>query len=96
VADRVVHLVADFRQDSGPPEQVHFAPGATIFEQGDRGQLVYLVEQGEVDIVRVRADGGEEPVAAVTAGYYFGELGPLLGFPARRPRGPGPRSWPPR
>lgn len=40
-----------------------------------------MIEQGEVDIVRVFADGSEEPIPVIAAGEYFGELGPILGFP---------------
>ena len=42
--------------------------------------LVYVIDQGEVDIVRILADGGEEHLARLGPGQYFGELGPLLGF----------------
>ena len=31
--------------------------------------------------MRLRADGTEEVLAEVGEGEYFGELGPLLGFP---------------
>jgi CRP-like cAMP-binding protein len=36
--------------------------------------LVYVIEQGEVEIVRVRDDGAEERLASLGAGRYFGEL----------------------
>ena len=53
-----------------------------MFRQGDRSDLVYTVESGEVDVVRVLADGSEEHVvASVGPGDYVGELGPMLGFP---------------
>ena len=42
---------------------------------------MYVVESGEIDIVRVLADGGEEQLNRIGAGQYFGELGPFLGFP---------------
>jgi CRP-like cAMP-binding protein len=42
---------------------------------------VYVVEEGEVDIYRTRSDGTEEALATVTAGGYFGELGPTLNLP---------------
>jgi putative ABC transport system ATP-binding protein len=64
-----------------PTHQVTLAAGASVFEQGDRSDLVYVVDSGEVDIVRVMADGSEEFLSRVGAGQYFGELGPFLGFP---------------
>lgn len=81
VADRVVHMVPEFRTDGIAVHRVEYAARESIFEQGSRGELVYVVEQGEVDVVRVHADGDEEHLATLEAGRYFGELGPLLGFP---------------
>jgi putative ABC transport system ATP-binding protein len=81
IADRVIHLVPEFREDEQPPHAVDFAAGSVIFEQGERGELVYVIESGTVEIDRQLADGGRERLATLTAGDYFGELGPLLGFP---------------
>ncbi len=81
IADRVVQLVPDVHGESGPPQRVEYAAGETIFQQGSRGQLIYVIEGGRVDLVRDLADGGEEPLALLDAGQYFGELGPFLGMP---------------
>jgi putative ABC transport system ATP-binding protein len=81
IADRVIHLVPEFREDAGAPRLVEIGAGETIFEQGSRGELVYVIETGRVEIARVHADGAEEALAELGAGEYFGELGPLLGFP---------------
>ena len=79
--DRVVEMVPNLAGADREPEELHFGPGELVFEQGSRGDLVYVVEQGEVDIVRVRSDGSEEPLAVIEAGGYFGELGPTLNLP---------------
>lgn len=42
---------------------------------------MYVIEEGEVELVRERADGGEERLHVANAGDYLGELAPLLGFP---------------
>ena len=81
IADRVIHLVPDFREDEAPPRTIDFTAGTVIFEQGSRGELVYVIESGTVEIDRQRADGTREKLATMGAGEYFGELGPLLGFP---------------
>lgn len=81
VADRVIHLVPEFREDERPPEPMSLPSGSTIFEQGARGELVYVIDAGQVEIVRETADGAEEALASLGPGDYFGELGPLLGFP---------------
>ena len=58
-----------------------FAAGESLFEQGDPSDVVYVIDEGEIDIVRDprrRERGAARPIGP---GQYFGELGPLLGFP---------------
>jgi putative ABC transport system ATP-binding protein len=82
IADRIVKMVPDTVGDASfSAEQVTFAAGTSLFEQGDPSDVVYEIEVGEVDIVRVMADGREHVLARLGAGQYFGELGPLMGFP---------------
>jgi putative ABC transport system ATP-binding protein len=80
LADRVVHLSAPAIGGSRPPERLEYEPGQLVFEQGAHSDLVYTIEDGEIEIVRQRADGGQEPVALLGEGQYFGELGPLFGL----------------
>ena len=81
IADRVIHLVPDFRDDEQSPRFVDLGLGETVFEQGSRGELVYVIEAGRVEILRRRSDETVEVLAELGPGEYFGELGPLLGFP---------------
>jgi putative ABC transport system ATP-binding protein len=82
LADRVVELAPKSAAGAeGAPQRVELAPGQVLFEQGSRGDRVYVVEQGEIALARIRADGSEEALDTVGAGGYFGELGPLLGYP---------------
>jgi putative ABC transport system ATP-binding protein len=81
IADRVIELVPNFTGADRDPEEVLLEAGQILFSQGDRGDLVYVVEEGEVEIYRTRADGDEEPVALIAADNYFGELGPMLNLP---------------
>ena len=81
IADRIVQMVRDRPTVDEPTRPVHVAGGGSIFEQGDPADVVYVIESGEVAIVRVLVDGGEEPLATLGPGQYFGELGPFLGFP---------------
>ncbi|HET7691412.1 MAG TPA: ATP-binding cassette domain-containing protein [Nocardioidaceae bacterium] len=81
IADRVIHLVPQFRADAEPAHVVELGPNEIVFDQGERGELVYVVEEGSVEITRQRAGGEHEHVATVGVGDYFGELGPTLGFP---------------
>jgi putative ABC transport system ATP-binding protein len=81
VADRIVRMVPDASEAEPDSTSVTLTAGASLFEQGDPSDLVYVVEEGEIDIVRVLADGGEELITRLGPGRYFGELGPLMGFP---------------
>jgi putative ABC transport system ATP-binding protein len=81
VADRIVRMVPDTAFDVVDDGQRRLAAGESLFEQGDRSDFVYLIDEGEVEIVRVLAGGGEELLATLGAGHYCGELGPLMGFP---------------
>ena len=82
IADRVIELSPQASSAADAvPEEVELSAGAVLFEQGDRGDLVYEVVDGSVEIVRVRGDGSEEVLASIGPGNYFGELGPMLNLP---------------
>jgi len=81
IADRVVRLAEDAGGADAEPVTVACARGETLFRQGDRSDLVYMVEVGTLDVVRVMADGSEQVLGQVGPGDYVGELGPMLGFP---------------
>ena len=51
-----------------------------MFNQGALADLIYVVSEGELEMVRQRP-GGPEVVRVVKAGDYFGEIGPLFGLP---------------
>jgi putative ABC transport system ATP-binding protein len=80
LADRILELsprAAPAATDGGPKV---LAAGEVLFNQGDPGDFVYVVESGEIEIVRERVDGSTEVVARYGPGSYFGELAPLYGL----------------
>jgi putative ABC transport system ATP-binding protein len=81
IADRVIELAPEFANADRDPEAVVLAAGQVLFRQGDRGDLIYMVEDGVVEIYHVRADGSENILAHIGSGNYFGELGPMLNLP---------------
>ena len=82
LADRVVELVPHVATTDKPPADAsELAAGSVLFEQGSMGDLIYIVSEGEFEIVRELADGGEELLRVATAGDYFGEIGTLFGLP---------------
>jgi putative ABC transport system ATP-binding protein len=82
LADRVIELTP---RSSAPPADAPVAitltSGDLLFSQGDASELVYVVEEGSVELFREREEGEPEVVASVGPGSYFGELGPLLRMP---------------
>jgi putative ABC transport system ATP-binding protein len=81
LADRVVELVPHVATTDRPPESLSLAAGSVLFEQGSMGDLIYIVNNGELEIVRELLGGGEELLRVATAGDYFGEIGTLFGLP---------------
>jgi putative ABC transport system ATP-binding protein len=81
LADRVVELVPLFASTDGPPETVKLSADEVLFEQGTMGDLIYVVSEGELEIVRELASGGEEVLKLVSPGEYFGEIGPVFHLP---------------
>lgn len=58
-----------------------FAPGEDLFQQGDRGDCLYLIEQGVVRIYRVTAGGKEITLALRVAPEFVGDMSLLDGLP---------------
>jgi putative ABC transport system ATP-binding protein len=82
LADRVIELAPRGEEAMATdPVTVELADGATLFHQGDYGDLVYMIEAGEIELFRVRDDGSEEIVGKLARGRYFGEIAPLLSMP---------------
>ena len=58
--------------DIGVEEQ--YKTSATIFAEGEPGDKFYLIVEGAVRISRMVAGMGEEALAVLHAGAYFGEM----------------------
>ena len=52
----------------------YFEPGQVIFREGDRGDWLYVVTEGEVEVVKSVPGHGEQPVRRLGAGECFGEI----------------------
>jgi putative ABC transport system ATP-binding protein len=81
LADRVVELVPDFASTDRPPETVELKAGEVLFEQGTMGELIYIVAEGDLEIVRELPSGATEILKVVKRGDYFGEIGPVFHLP---------------
>jgi len=54
------------------------SPGETVFDEGDPGDQLYIIQSGEVELVRETASK-QRVVARLGPGDFFGELGVVLG-----------------
>jgi len=81
LADRVVELVPHLDAAEHEPETVTLSAGERLFEQGTMGDSIYVVTEGEIEMIRELAGGGELVIKVAAAGDYFGEMGPLFALP---------------
>jgi NADH dehydrogenase len=54
----------------------HFEPGEIVFNQGDIGDSVYVIESGECEVLREEG-GSQKLLATLRTGEYFGEMAVL-------------------
>jgi ATP-binding cassette subfamily B protein len=62
-------------------EQERFEPGASIIQQEDTGDRLYVIKDGEVDILIDDGGGSERRLAQLGAGGYVGEIALLRDVP---------------
>ncbi len=63
--------------NAAPTESVsreHFEPGETLFRQGEVGDRLYVIIDGEVDVVREDGSGNDTVVASLGKGDCLGEM----------------------
>ena len=58
--------------------RAHYEPGETVFREGDLARNFYTILSGQVEVVRQQG-AGEQPVATLGTGEYFGEISLLMG-----------------
>ncbi len=68
------------KQLLGLSRKLHFAAGAEICKEGEKGEEFYVVTKGQV---KVTADdfGTPKELATLSAGQFFGEMAVLSGQP---------------
>jgi CRP-like cAMP-binding protein len=54
-------------------EERHFRAGEVIFEEGDRGQSMYVIERGELIACRRKENGCRVRLMHLLSGDFFGE-----------------------
>jgi CRP-like cAMP-binding protein len=72
---------AYLRRIAGLGEVEEHAAGALVFAEGAPGDKLYLILEGKVRISRNVSGMGEEALAVLGAGDYFGEMALIDDFP---------------
>ena len=59
----------------------HYAAGEVIIQQGDPGDCLYIIHQGEVVVSKLTEDGTEIELGRLGTDAYFGEFSLMTGEP---------------
>ncbi len=54
--------------------EVQLTPGQVLFREGDEPEYFYVIAKGRIRISRIIPGMGEEALAILEAGSYFGEM----------------------
>lgn len=71
-------LMSAFRSQM---ERQDLKKGDLVFEEGDIGDKLYLIEKGQISITVKSKEGKEIQLAVLSAGDYFGEMAMLTDAP---------------
>jgi len=55
-------------------KELNYPEDRTVFRQNDVGETVFLVVDGEVEVIKERTDGDERVIATIGEGDAFGEM----------------------
>ena len=80
LADRVIEMVPTTTLINRAHETIHLDAGTVLFNQGALADLIYVVNEGELEIIR-HQPRGQQLLRIAKAGDHFGEIGPLFGLP---------------
>ena len=62
-------------------EMAQYGPGEVIVRQGEQAEAFYIIARGQVEVLKETADGHRVPVARLSEGEFFGEVGLLQSIP---------------
>jgi CRP-like cAMP-binding protein len=55
-----------------------FGDGETVFEEGDHGEVLFVIQSGEIELTRSGVNG-RRVVARLAPGEFFGEMSVVIG-----------------
>jgi hypothetical protein len=84
IPDKIMHLrriqifeglsVTELAAVASVTDEVVFQPGKTVIKEGEPGETMYLMMEGEVSVNKSRGEGREIELDRISAGDYFGEM----------------------
>ncbi len=80
IATDVVEL-APRAHTTAQPGVLSLSEGDVLFNQGDHGELVYVVRSGTFNVLRREPDGESVIVSQLIPGDHVGEMAPLFSLP---------------
>jgi putative ABC transport system ATP-binding protein len=78
LADHVIEMVPLQASTARGPEDRHLEASEVLFTAGARGDRIYRVLDGEVDLLSVSPDGSETLITILGPGDEFGEMGAVF------------------
>lgn len=79
LADQIIEMRPNFIPDDETLRSVDLPAGANLFEQGDPSDLIYVLDSGELEVLRESFEG-EVLLSLLAPGDCVGEMGPLFGL----------------
>jgi hypothetical protein len=84
VPDKILHLrririfeglsITELAAVASITEEIVFQPGETVIKEGEPGETMYLIIEGEVSVNKAQEQGREIELDRISAGDYFGEM----------------------
>jgi len=84
VPDKILHLrriqifeglsITELAAVASVTEEIVFQPGETVIKEGEPGETMYLILEGEVSVNKGQEQGREIELDRISAGDYFGEM----------------------
>jgi len=84
VPDKILHLrkiqifeelsIAELSAVASVTEESVFQPGETVIKEGDPGEIMYLIIEGEVSVNKGQEPGHKIELDRISVGDYFGEM----------------------
>ena len=81
LADYVIDMAPPLAPSPSGSHEIHLSAGETLFAKGSRGDRIYRILEGEIDLVDVADDGTQTILTTMGPGGEFGEMGAVFDLP---------------